>query len=265
MSKHAKQDSLGDRMKEYERVTRRVLPRRTYTIIRVDGRAFHTYTKGLDRPFDTRFMSDMSATAEYLCKEISGAVLAYTQSDEISILVQDFATLQTQPWLGGVEAKITSLTASLAAGYFNRARADLYEYDDAAVAAFDSRVVTLPYETEVANYFLWRQQDAVRNSLQSLARAHFSHKRLNGLKRADLHELLWSEKGINWNDLPADQKRGRFTRQEDGTRVILAPDATTTNPTLETIPITEWVTTPAPFFTTELEDAPIKYMPPRFE
>lgn len=110
---------LGDRMKGYEAVHRAVLPRRTHTLIRVDIRAAHTYLRGADRPFDEEFMADMDAVAEALCAEISGAVFAYTQSDEISILATDFATIQTQPWFGGVVAKQLSISAALATAVLN--------------------------------------------------------------------------------------------------------------------------------------------------
>ena len=107
-------DSLGDRMKAHERITKTTLPRRTYTLIRADGRAFHTYLRGADKPFDYVFMDDMAHIAKVLCEEISGAVFAYTQSDEISVLVTDFASPGTQPWFGGEVQKIVSTVAATA-------------------------------------------------------------------------------------------------------------------------------------------------------
>lgn len=130
-------DALGERMKAYERATRQVLPPRTYTIVRVDGRAFHTYCRGLERPFDARFAADMDRVTEILCSEISGAVFGYVQSDEISLLLTDFGTQQTTPWFGGVVAKMVSLSASLATATFNTLR----PYGE--LALFDSRVFTI--------------------------------------------------------------------------------------------------------------------------
>jgi tRNA(His) 5'-end guanylyltransferase len=203
-------DALGDRMKGYEATTRHLLPRRTYALLRVDGKAFHTYTRGLERPFDVGLMEDMNAVAVDLCKEISGSVLAFVQSDEISVLVQDFKRIGTQPWMGGVLAKWQSVGASIATAGLNHRRPDKR-------ALFDARVFTLPDAVEVANYFVWRQKDAVRNSISMVAQANFSHRQLQGLSTSQMQELLWQEKGVNWNDLPAGWKRGRvvFKVQEE--------------------------------------------------
>src|SRR5690348_5426948 len=128
--------ALGDRMKRYEAAYRSTLPRRTYTLIRVDGRSFHSYLRSAGKPFDETFMADMDAVAEALCAEITGSVLAYTQSDEISLLVTDFAIEQTEPWFGGVVAKQLSISAALATAVLNERR-------PGARALFDSRVFTL--------------------------------------------------------------------------------------------------------------------------
>jgi hypothetical protein len=163
-------DTLGDRMKEYyENRTKTYLPRRTYTLIRIDGKAFHTYTKGLNRPFDDQLMDDMDETAIYLCKNIQGAKLAFVQSDEISILLTDFDKLQTSAWFDGNIQKITSVSSSLATAKFNELRPN-------KLALFDSRVFTIPSKVEVENYFIWRQQDTVRNSISSVAQSLYSSK-----------------------------------------------------------------------------------------
>ncbi|MBD9721964.1 tRNA(His) guanylyltransferase Thg1 family protein [Streptomyces caniscabiei] len=234
--------SLGDRMKEYEAVHRDVLPRRTHTLIRVDIRAAHTYLRGADRPFDEEFMADMDAVAESLCAEISGAVFAYTQSDEISILVTDFATIQTQPWFGGVVAKQVSISAALATAVLNERR-------PGKRALFDSRVFTIPDPAEVANYFLWRQRDAVRNSISMAAQAAFSHKRLHGLNIDQMQELLFTEAGINWNDYPADCKRGRVTIRRTGDRDVEYVDKRSGETVRTTATRSWWETSPAPHFT----------------
>jgi tRNA(His) guanylyltransferase len=201
-------DSLGDRMKGfYESRTKQFLPRRTYTIIRIDGKAFHTYTKGLDKPFDRILMQDMDATAKYLCQNIQGAVLAYVQSDEISILVTDFENLNTDAWFDGNIQKITSVSASLATAKFNQLRAG-------KLAHFDSRVFTIPTKTEVANYFVWRQRDCVRNSISSVAQSLFSHKELNGKSTNEMQDMCFTLKGINWNDFTVKEKRGRLIIKE---------------------------------------------------
>jgi tRNA(His) guanylyltransferase len=236
--------ALGDRMKRYEATTRYTLPRRSYTILRVDGRAFHTYLRGATKPFDEQFMADMNAVAEALCKEISGSVFAYTQSDEISVLATDFDTAQTEPWFGGVIAKQCSVSAALATAVLNERR-------PGNRALFDSRVFTISDPVEVANYFLWRQRDCVSNSISMAAQAHFSHRRLHGINGGGMQELLFTEAGVNWNDYPDGCKRGRVTVRHTGERPVEYVDKRT-NETVSTTAVRSWwATSPAPRFTTE--------------
>lgn len=195
-------DALGKRMKEnYEHRTRTFLPRRTYTMIRLDGKAFHTFTKGMERPFDKMFADTMDYTAQKLCENVQGAVFAYVQSDEISILLTDFKKNSTDAWFDGNIQKITSVSASIATAHFN----SISGVD--AVAYFDSRVWTVPDPTEVENTFIWRQQDAVRNSISMTAQSLYSHKELEG-KGVNVMQDMCIEKGVNWNDKPARFKRG---------------------------------------------------------
>jgi tRNA(His) guanylyltransferase len=213
-------DQLGDRMKErYEDRTRYLLPRRTYTIIRLDGKAFHTFTRGFDRPFDTDLTSIMDETARVLCKEIQGAKLAYVQSDEISILVTDFEQPNTCAWFDGNIQKMVSISAAIATATFNREvyfRAEepvifkkfLEKDGNPKTAYFDSRVFTVPDPIEVENYFIWRQNDATRNSIQMAARSMYSHKECDNKNTSQLQEMVF-QKGQNWNDYPDGFKRGR--------------------------------------------------------
>ena len=229
-------DELGDRMKtQYENRTRCSLPRRTFTIIRADGRAFHNYTRGLERPFDAALMADTDATAAHLCANIEGCAFGYVQSDEISLLLTDFGNRQTEAWFDGNLQKITSIAASLATAAFNqarwkrhlRARLTEIETDGASesgradagprsvetmllssLACFDARAFTIPDPTEVENYFIWRQQDATRNSISMAAQSVCAHAELQGKSADEMQEVLW-QKGINWNDYPPGFKRGR--------------------------------------------------------
>lgn len=229
------QDSLGDRMKRYESSTQLNLMRRSYTIIRIDGKAFHTYTRGLLRPFDANLMADMDATAAYLCENIQGAKFAYVQSDEISILLTDFDKLESQAWFDYNTQKMVSISASLATAMFNQLRAkrhisnfedeeivdtinDLSEYWEERLAHrliadklahFDSRVFQVPNQSEAANYFVWRQQDAVRNSISSVAQSLYSTKELHKKNSNEQQEMIW-QKGTNWNDYNSREKRGGF-------------------------------------------------------
>ncbi len=199
-------DSLGDRMKSnYEDRARFMLQRRAYTIIRIDGKAFHTYTRGLVRPFDMKLISDMDETACFICKNIQGAEFAFVQSDEISVLLTDFRELTTHAWFDGNMQKIASISASLATAKFNELRPN-------KIALFDSRVFQIPAKSEVENYFIWRQQDTVRNSISSVAQSLYSPKELHGKNVSEQQEMIF-QKGINWNDYEPKLKRGRIIQK----------------------------------------------------
>jgi len=201
--------SLGDRMKRYEAVSSHILTNRTPVIIRIDGKAFHTFTRGMDRPFDDRLSMCMQETMKALVSKISGCFFAYTQSDEISLLLIDYRSLETQPWFDNKLQKIASVSSSMATAYFNKWYDCLFNDDEInnKLAMFDARVFNLPRE-EVTNYFIWRQQDCTRNSVQMVGRANFSHKQLEKKNCSDIQEMLFNEKGINWNDTPVKYKRG---------------------------------------------------------
>lgn len=215
----------------YEDRFRAMLPRRAYTLIRVDGKAFHTYTANLDKPFDIGLVEDMNLTAVKLCESIMGAQLAYVQSDEISILITDFDKLETQAWFDGNLQKICSVSASIATSAFNEARMKRWfsdSYDSFAerwptnwpkIGQFDSRVFQIPCKTEVENYLIWRQQDATRNSISSVAQSMYSHKELEGKNSSQLQEMIF-QRGTNWNDLDDGLKRGRVIMRMVAQKVI---------------------------------------------
>lgn len=223
-------DALGERMKEnFENRTRFSLPRRTYTIIRLDGKAFHTLTKGFDKPFDKDIMNLMLFTTGALCEQIQGVAFAYTQSDEISLVLTDFTNPQTEAWFDGNIQKMASIAASIATLAFNKAistealeqymlsgfnKGKLWNKDGSIKSGlFDARVFSIPDVTEVRNYFIWRQQDCVRNSVQMAAQSQYSQKELHGKNSSQLQDLLF-QKGINWNDYTAREKRGTvFVKQ----------------------------------------------------
>jgi len=220
--------SLGDRMKSYENVNRMYLIPNTPTLIRIDGKAFHSFTKGFNRPYDEVLMKAMNETARYLCKNIMGCKLAYVQSDEITLLLTDYDTYQTQSWFGGNIQKIASVSSSMATMAFNRffedilfntsltaELADIY-YDKVGIAMFDSRVFQLPKE-EVVNNFIWRQQDATRNSVQLVGFTYFSNKEMYKKSCSEVQDMLMIKKEINWNGYSTDKKRGRCIIKESYT------------------------------------------------
>lgn len=200
--------TLGDRMKRYEEVQQGRLLRRTPVIIRLDGKAFHTFTRGLVKPWDEDLSNAMVNTMVECCDQIQGAIFGYTQSDEISILLQDWATFDTDGWYDYKVQKIVSVAASLATATFNRS----FSRPDGKLALFDARVFNVPH-TDVNNYFVWRQGDAVRNSISGLAQSKFSHKALQGKNASQMQDMLHAEFGINWNDTPTRYKRGIAYRE----------------------------------------------------
>ena len=204
-------DSLGDRMKGYERAAKTTLPGRMPVVVRVDGKAFHTWTRGLTRPFDDGFMDAMDGVAVSLCEEMQGAVLAYVQSDEISVLLHNYKRLASAAWFDNEVQKIVSVSASIAGAEMTRLSADVFG-GWMRRAVFDARVFVLP-EADVCNYFVWRQQDAARNSIQMVAQSLFSQRELHGKDCRVLQEMIFQKGGQNWNDLPIGKRRGRCVRR----------------------------------------------------
>lgn len=250
-----KRDSLGDRMKNYyENRAKTYLTRRMPVIIRLDGKAFHTFTKGLKKPYDKIFHNTMNATMKYLCENIQGCKLGYTQSDEITLLLTDYDTLDTDAWFDNNVQKICSVSASMATMVFNAVFSELYhnamfEEEDPTInpyfdvlfkklntAMFDSRCFNIPAD-EVTNCFIWRQQDATRNAIQMLGQCNFSHKELQGKSCNDIQDMLMTQKGINFNDMPTEFKRGVCCVKEEYATV----DLSTYSGPIEPITRTRWV------------------------
>jgi tRNA(His) 5'-end guanylyltransferase len=223
-----KYDALGERMKKYEYVTRTHLMTRTPVIIRIDGKAFHTFTRGFKKPFDEILVKSMQETMKYLCENVQGCVLGYTQSDEITLVLVDYKELDTCAWFDYNIQKMCSIVSSMATLAFNQifTRNVVFEKQEqiltndtnsdylsaltraqAIGAMFDARVFNIPKE-EVCNNILWRQNDATRNSIQMVGHANFSDKELHKKSCNDIQDMLMIEKGINWNDFPTHLKRG---------------------------------------------------------
>lgn len=243
-------DELGKRMKEnYEQVPKYRLMRRTPVIIRIDGKAFHSFTKGFQRPFDEVFGKAMTRTMEYLCQNIQGCIFGYRQSDEISLVLQDYKKFNSEAWFDYEVQKMCSIAASMATMAFNRffveevqkyylrnkrtiredGRHLTYEFTSKDAerqyctyqkaidkgAMFDARVFNIPKE-EVVNCIYWRQVDAARNSVQMVGQANFSHRELQGKSCNVIQDMLHEQKGINWNDYPTEWKRGVCWTRENG-------------------------------------------------
>lgn len=247
-------DNLGSRMKVYyEQIPKTKLVRRMPVIIRIDGKAFHTFTRGFKRPFDEILIQSMQETTKYLCENIQGCVLGYTQSDEITLVLADYQKFETVAWFDYEVQKMCSIAASMATMAFNkffRRNVEVFRYNDGENfdrgtedglekynllqtylkalekgAMFDARVFNIPKE-EVTNCVYWRQLDASRNSIQMVGQANFSYKELQNKSCNNIQDMLMEQKGINWNDFPIYQKRGTCVIKEPGftqTRTIIEP------------------------------------------
>ena len=199
--------TLGDRMKEYENAYRIKMPKKLPIIIRLDGKAFHTLTRSMEKPFDLKFVKIMNWIAMSVTAKIQGAVFGYTQSDEISILIYPWRKPESESWFDNNIQKMVSISAAYASSWFNLMFQTEYGYDPSDVQVFDSRVFVLPDE-EIINYFIWRQNDIIRNSVQMLGQAHFSSKQLHGKKIDEVKEMLISEKNLDWHNLDNHFKYG---------------------------------------------------------
>lgn len=226
-------NDLGTRMKEfYEQIPKTKLMRRTPVAIRIDGKAFHTFTRGFQKPFDNILIKTMQETTKYLCENIQGCVFGYTQSDEITLILVDYKELDTSAWFDYEVQKMCSIAASMATMIFNKIFKEKVEsfieeggafslaqlnYNQMKMepylkaiekgAMFDARCFNIPKE-EVTNLIYWRQLDATRNSIQMVGQANFSHKELQGKSCNMIQDMLHEQKGINWNDYPTVYKRG---------------------------------------------------------
>lgn len=230
-------DELGTRMKEYyEQIPKTKLMRRTPVAIRIDGKAFHSFTRGFAKPFDEILIKAMQYTTKYLCENIQGCVLGYTQSDEITLILIDYKKLNSDAWFDYEVQKLCSISASMATMSFNKFFAEEVRNFDLAWkhgftpqsveiqqehqkymevlyraiekgAMFDARCFNIPKE-EVANLIYWRQLDATRNSIQMVGQANFSHKELQNKSCNQIQDMLMTQRGINWNNFPVYQKRG---------------------------------------------------------
>lgn len=229
-------DNLGKRMKEfYEEIPKIKLLRRTPVAIRIDGKAFHTFTKGFKKPFDKILMRSMQETTKYLCENIQGCVFGYTQSDEITLILIDYKKINSAAWFDYEVQKMCSVSASMATVAFNRFFAENVTVKDTLFghqgsieakyldnlikkmcsgAMFDARCFNIPKE-EVANLIYWRQIDATRNFIQMVGRANFTHKQLQGKSCNEIQDMLMLEKGINCNEFPTPCKRGTSCIKKD--------------------------------------------------
>ena len=237
---------LANRMKEYEKRNQYYLQKRTPVAIRVDGRSFHTFTRGFKRPFDYIFMKSMQETAKYMCENMGNAKFAYVQSDEITIILTDYDTLETDCWFNYRTDKLCSISASMATMAFNKyfeenvtnevleykmvphcveIQQEIKEYHNTLIAAldkgamFDARCFNIPKE-EVTNLIYWRQLDASRNSIQMVGQANFSHNELQNKSCNDIQDMLMLQKNVNWNDFPTYQKRGSCVVKSDEKETI---------------------------------------------
>lgn len=207
-----KHDALGDRMKGYERASRSVIATDGYVVLRLDGKAFHTYTRNLEKPYDVQFIADMNATAAYLCENISGVKFGYVQSDEISLVIPAVPKADgraTQLWFGGQVQKMVSVSAGMASAKLYSLRLS----QEGTIPVFDSRVFTLPNVEEVVEYLRFRVTDARKNAITMAAQVFASHKQLMGLSTRERIGVMEAN-GMSVADLPGGFRNGRLLVKE---------------------------------------------------
>lgn len=229
-------------MKDLERQYRTVLPTKSFAVIRVDGKGFSKYTRALQRPFDPKFTEDMTATALYLCEQIDGAQFAYTQSDEISVIISDLGNANTQAWFGGQVQKIVSTSAALATAKFNRLRPEVD-----ALALFDGRTHHLDGAAGVLECVRWRQADAMKNSVGMLASHHFSHRALTRVPVRERKAML-AAKGVRWEELDQTVRQGTFVRRVLTERTVSYFHAKEQATKTLDVQRQEWTPVAAPYF-----------------
>lgn len=204
--------SLGDRMKRYEAASDAVFMRRVPVIVRVDGKGFSRWIKkaNFEKPFDKQMAGAMQDTMQHVAENVEGCVFGYTQSDEMTFVLRNDQSFESEPWFGNRQQKIVSVISSMVTAYFNDC------FDGMPYAYFDARAFTVPDLDEAANCLVWRQQDATKNSISMASYYGIGQKIGKGAARKALHglngnqqqELLFQETGQNWNYYPTWCKRG---------------------------------------------------------
>lgn len=251
--------TLGEDMKAEEELLRSYVEPKKYLIVRLDGKAFHSYTKGLDRPYDSQFMDDMDGVAKHLCSSVSNVKMAFVQSDEISLLVTDWSKdKNTQQLLSGQIQKIVSITAATAATAINFLRPPT---SLRSAGVFDSRVVTFSTHNDAESYFVWRQIDGIKNSVSMAAETKFSSRELMGESTASRLQKL-QEVGYPWETLPEGFKYGRLVTKESYLKMVTIPSRVTKKSTQEEVLRTRWVGNPAPDFKLDLGRAHLQALIP---
>ncbi|CAB3784161.1 tRNA(His) guanylyltransferase Thg1 family protein [Pararobbsia alpina] len=205
-------DALGDRVKEFEMMEagRRLMPGLP-VMVRLDGRSFHTFTRGMARPFHEPMSRAMIETARHLVGE-THACFAYTQSDEISLGYWNVSPESEMMFDGRIQ-KLCSVLAGLATAKFNQEVGHRMPEKAHLLPAFDARVFNMPSLDEMVNCILFRALDCAKNSITMAASAYYSHKDLHAKNSSDKHEML-HVKGVNWANYPAFFKDGTFLRRE---------------------------------------------------
>ena len=224
---------LEDRMLYYRGLSDYRLIPNSYVLLMLDGRSFSSFVKNyFDKPFDDKFINMMNETAKYLCEKIQGCKFAYVQSDEISLVITDFDTPNSDSFFGYRLEKILSISASMASAKFNqlmtlealrRAVDGLDEYGcinteeviaNVKLLEFDCKAWNVPSYNDVFAWNLFRQNDCLKNSKQQAAQAWLPHKQLVNKTADEQIALLKEKQGIDWNDFDDGKKYGRFIYKE---------------------------------------------------
>ena len=202
---------LGDRMKLYEKDSAKIFLPTLPIVVRVDGKCFSNWTRGLDRPYDLRFIHLMQEVTKFLVEETC-ANTGYCQSDEINLVFYS-SNPKSQVFFNGKQQKMVSVIASMATAKFNSLVSEFLPDTENGLAFFDARAWVVPNLVEAANSILWRERDATKNSISMATREYYSHNEIFGKSCSEMQEMLF-QKGVNWNDYPDSFKRGTFYQRK---------------------------------------------------
>lgn len=233
--------NLAQRIKSYQAAYDHRIPQKSHAILQLDGNAFHTYTKGMVKPFDDRLIANMNATAIAVLERVSNAKFAYVQSDEINIYVTDMEKEETQPFYSNRVQKVGSIAAGIASATMSRL------YPEKGLAVFDARFFSVPDMETVEDYFVWRQVDCIKNSVQSVGQTFISRSELHSKHTGQVKEML-AENGHPWESYPTECKQGRLIIKEASHKTISYTHKRTKEVNVINAMTKAWTVKPAPNF-----------------
>ena len=208
---NANKESLGDRMKAYEMVhTQTSLVPGIPVYVRIDGRAFHTFTRGLQKPFDPDFAWTMKEVTKHL-HDKTNAFISYVQSDEISLCYLEPSKMPFETRLFKLESVLAGMASAAFCVYGSKTK--LKDRIEKMIPHFDCRVCQMPLK-EIPNMLLFRERDCLKNAITLVALEHFSNKQIHKKNSDEKIEMLLKEAGVDFaKDIDEDFRVGSWFRR----------------------------------------------------